>query len=120
MAAWIIGLLVLFAILSPIVSSYTIKDKDVIYQNYPPYVETGHCQCPQYPSPQPTDRLPVFRFHPGSAGYLQVSSYTIKDKDVIYQNYPPYVEKMAKKGYNFLNGGKVLTSQNEQLVFLEP
>ena len=38
-AAWIIGLLVLFAILSPIVSSYTIKDKDVIYQNYPPYVE---------------------------------------------------------------------------------
>ena len=60
-AAWIIGLLVLFAILSPIVSSYTIKDKDVIYQNY-----------------------------------------------------PPYVEKMAKKGYNFLNGGKVLTSQNEQ------
>ena len=40
-AAWIIGLLVLFAILSPIVSSYTIKDKDVIYQNYPPYVEVA-------------------------------------------------------------------------------
>lgn len=60
-AAWIIGFLILFAIISPITSPYTIKDKDVIYQNY-----------------------------------------------------PPYIEGMAEKGSSIFNGGKVLASQNEQ------
>ena len=47
-AAWIILLLVLFAILSPLFSPYTMKDKDTVYQNFPPFVpsvaakNTGH------------------------------------------------------------------------------
>ena len=39
-AAYIIGFLVLFAIVSPIISPYDIKDKDNVYVNYPPYVES--------------------------------------------------------------------------------
>ena len=38
-AAVIIAFLVLFSIVSPLISPYTINDKDGIYQNYPPYVE---------------------------------------------------------------------------------
>ena len=38
-AAWIIGFLVLFALVSPLISPYSIKDKDVRYQNYPPFVK---------------------------------------------------------------------------------
>ena len=47
-AAWIILLLVLFAIFSPLFSPYTMKDKDTVYQNFPPFVpsvaakNTGH------------------------------------------------------------------------------
>lgn len=37
-AAIIIACLVLFAIVSPILSPYTIKDKDTVYTNRPPYV----------------------------------------------------------------------------------
>ncbi|MDD6035568.1 MAG: ABC transporter permease [Lachnospiraceae bacterium] len=37
-AAWIILLLVLFAIFSPIFSPYEMKDKDTVYQNFPPFV----------------------------------------------------------------------------------
>lgn len=39
-AACIIGFLVLYAILVPIFSQYEITDKDVIYQNFPPYIES--------------------------------------------------------------------------------
>lgn len=40
-ATWIIGLLVLFAIVSPLISPYDIKtDKDKMYQNFAPYVES--------------------------------------------------------------------------------
>lgn len=39
-AAFIIGLLVLFAIVSPIISPYSVYDKDNDYQKYPPYVES--------------------------------------------------------------------------------
>ena len=38
-AAFIILLLVLFSIVSPIISPYTVYDKDDGYQKYPPYVE---------------------------------------------------------------------------------
>ena len=38
-AACIIGFLVLFSIVSPIISHYTIKDKDKMYVNYAPYTE---------------------------------------------------------------------------------
>ncbi len=38
--AWIIAFLLLFAILSPIISPYTIKDKDKVYQNCGPYVRS--------------------------------------------------------------------------------
>lgn len=62
-AAWIIGFLILFAIVSPIISSYTIKDKDAIYQNY-----------------------------------------------------PPYIEAIAEKGWGIWDGGKTLASQNEQAL----
>lgn len=37
-AAYIIGLLVLFTIISPLVSPYTINDKDKVYTNAGPYV----------------------------------------------------------------------------------
>lgn len=37
-AAWIILLLVLYAIIAPFVSPYTMKDKDNVYQNFPPFV----------------------------------------------------------------------------------
>ena len=37
-AAIIIACLVLFAIVSPILSPYTIKDKDTVYTNRPPYI----------------------------------------------------------------------------------
>ena len=39
-AAIIIGLQILFAIVSPIISPYSVYDKDKIYTNYPPYVES--------------------------------------------------------------------------------
>ncbi len=40
-AAWIIGFLILFSIVAPILSPYNIKtDKESIYKNYPPYVES--------------------------------------------------------------------------------
>lgn len=42
-----------------------------------------------------------------------ISSYTINDKDVVYQSYPPFVESVAEKGLGLLDGGKVLASQNE-------
>ena len=38
--AWIIAFLLLFAILSPIISPYTIKDKDKVYQNCGPYIRS--------------------------------------------------------------------------------
>lgn len=38
-AAWIIGFLALYALLSPILSLYSIKDKDTRYQNYPPFIK---------------------------------------------------------------------------------
>lgn len=37
-AAIIIALLILFAIVAPIISPYTIQDKDTIYKTFPPYV----------------------------------------------------------------------------------
>lgn len=37
-AAWIIGFLILFAIFAPIISNYSVNDKDVVYTNYPPYI----------------------------------------------------------------------------------
>lgn len=37
-AAWIIGFLILFAIFAPMISPYTVADKDVVYTNYPPYI----------------------------------------------------------------------------------
>ncbi len=39
-AAIIIGLQIIFAIVSPIISPYSVYDKDKIYTNYPPYVES--------------------------------------------------------------------------------
>jgi len=38
-AAYIIGFLVLFAIFAPIISPYTVNDKDTVYQTYPPFLE---------------------------------------------------------------------------------
>lgn len=39
-AAWIIGLLLLYAVVIPIVSPYSVTaDQDPIYKSYPPYVE---------------------------------------------------------------------------------
>ena len=38
-AAWILLFLVIFALVSPIVSPYTIDDKDKLYVNSPAYVE---------------------------------------------------------------------------------
>ena len=39
-AAVIIGFLIIFAFVSPLISQYTIKDKDVVYQDFPPYVRS--------------------------------------------------------------------------------
>ena len=39
-AAYIIAFLLLFALVSPILSPYTIKDKDRFYQSYGPYIES--------------------------------------------------------------------------------
>ncbi len=39
-AAWIIAFLLLFSIVSPIISPYTVYDKDSMYVSYPPYVES--------------------------------------------------------------------------------
>ena len=39
-AAYIIGFLVLFAIIAPLVSPYTVQDKDTTYTNYPPFIES--------------------------------------------------------------------------------
>ena len=38
-AAFIIGFLILFSIVAPILSPYTVADKDTTYQNYPPFIE---------------------------------------------------------------------------------
>ena len=37
-AAFIILILVLFSIFSPIISPYTVNDKDNVYKNFPPYI----------------------------------------------------------------------------------
>ncbi len=37
-AAFIISFLVLFAIFAPIISKYTMDDKDTVYKNFPPYI----------------------------------------------------------------------------------
>ena len=37
-AAFIIALLVLFSIFSPIISPYTVNDKDNVYTNFPPFI----------------------------------------------------------------------------------
>lgn len=37
-AAVIIGCLILFAIFSPVISKYSVKDKDTVYTNYSPYI----------------------------------------------------------------------------------
>ena len=37
-AAWIIVVLLVFSVISPIISPYTINDKDKVYVSYPPYV----------------------------------------------------------------------------------
>lgn len=42
-----------------------------------------------------------------------VSQYTINDKDIVYQNFPPYIAGMQEKGHGFFDGSKVLGSQNE-------
>lgn len=39
-AAYIIGLLLLFAFVSPVVSPYSVNDKDKTYVNYPPFVRS--------------------------------------------------------------------------------
>ena len=39
-AAFIIGFLILFSVFSPIISPYTVKDKDNTYTNYPPFIES--------------------------------------------------------------------------------
>ena len=39
-AAIIIGLLILYAIVAPILSPYSVRDTDKIYVNYPPYIES--------------------------------------------------------------------------------
>lgn len=39
-AAYIIGLLLLFSLIAPILSPYSVDDKDKTYQNFPPYVES--------------------------------------------------------------------------------
>lgn len=39
-AAWIIALLVLFSIVSPLISPYTIDDKNDVYTNFPPFIES--------------------------------------------------------------------------------
>ncbi len=38
-ATWILGLMLLFVIISPIISPYSIKDTDKLYVNFPPFVE---------------------------------------------------------------------------------
>ena len=37
-AAIIIAILLLYALVAPIISPYSVKDKDKVYQSYPPYV----------------------------------------------------------------------------------
>ena len=37
-AAWIILILLVYALVAPIISPYTINDKDKVYQSYPPYI----------------------------------------------------------------------------------
>lgn len=37
-AACIIGFLIIFSIVAPLISPYTIKDKDTVYTNTPPYI----------------------------------------------------------------------------------
>ena len=37
-AACIIGVLILFSIFAPIISPYTVYDKDDVYQNFPPFI----------------------------------------------------------------------------------
>ena len=40
-AAWIIALLLLYALIVPIISPYSVtEDKDAVYKSYPPYVES--------------------------------------------------------------------------------
>ena len=38
--AWIIFFLLLFSLLSPILSKYTVRDQDKYYVNYPPYIRS--------------------------------------------------------------------------------
>ena len=38
-AAWIIGFLIVFAFVSPLLSPYSISEQDNIYTSYPPYIE---------------------------------------------------------------------------------
>ena len=37
-AAWIILILLLYAVVAPILSPYTINDKEKVYQSYPPFI----------------------------------------------------------------------------------
>jgi len=39
-AAFIIGILILFSIVSPIISPYTMNNKDNVYKNFPPFIES--------------------------------------------------------------------------------
>lgn len=38
-AAYIIAFLVIYAVVAPMLSPYTVDDKDTVYKNYPPYTE---------------------------------------------------------------------------------
>ncbi len=43
-----------------------------------------------------------------------ISPYSVKDKDNVYSNFPPFVESIANKGWGILDGSKVLQSQNDR------
>lgn len=67
-AAVIIGLLILYAIFAPILSSYGIDDKDKIYVSYPPYVES----------------LSKFGIFNGAVVYQSVSDAQLKKWEAIF------------------------------------
>lgn len=42
-----------------------------------------------------------------------LSPYTIQDKDIVYNNYPPFIRSFADMGIGLFDGGKPLDSQND-------
>lgn len=102
-AAYIIGFLCVFAILAPILSPYTVKDTDSVYQNYPPFIERAA-------------NMKIGVFDGGTIrrgqNELQISALSAIGEET---GYSPIIEILEKNSYTEIYRGKERTSYSYKL-----